>query len=346
MEKKFKSPRGGMIVFLSLALTALWLIAVFGTYEDSQREKYEVRITPGAVSYGTHSMAVMPAMVSPTHRSSVPMVSGGAVRSYAHYGHATMPKASASSGYRMHTTSSATVKTIGSGSGGGAGTGIASGSSSSSRGITYGGGSVSMPVLAVNSSILTTSSISAAETSAPRAIRPRRIKPTGTGEDGEWRYGGNNPEDPSDWWYYDDYAGDDGDWVQVSAGNTRPANDGTGNQWLYTGSTWVLVDDNGNPVNPQPLGATPWLMMMLLACAYACYKYYCIIRNNYIYYEKSNVFDLLLPNGGIYALRPKRRAYLLPRYPYGEKSGSGVHLHRHFCFRLFAERGMVLGNDF
>lgn len=261
MEKKFKSPRGGMIVFLSLALTALWLIAVFGTYEDSQREKYEVRITPGAVSYGTHSSVTMPAMVSPTHRSSVPMVSGGAVRSYAHYGHATMPKASASSGYRMHTTSSAKVKTIGSGSGGGAGTGIASGSSSSSRGITYGGGSVVMPTLAVaSSSFASSSSLSEAATSssARYGIGQRRMPSADDGEEGDWE------EDTDGWWFKDE----DG-WREPYIGETR-IDPVLGYSVTWTGSTWVKSSEYDPGV---PLGATPWLLMMLLACAYACYKF-------------------------------------------------------------------------
>lgn len=272
MEKKFKSPRGGMIVFLCVVVTALWLTAVYGTYEDNQREKYEVRIKPGAVSYGTHSSVTMPAMVSPTHRSSVPMVSGSAVRSYAHSGHAAMPSAGVSSGYRMHATSSAMVKTIGSGSGSGAGMGTASGTSSSSRGITYGGGSVSMPTLAVvSSSFASSSSLSEAATSSPTryGIGPRRAKPTDPGTDGEWS---DNGEGDGDWYYYDDWAGE---WVAPSDGDTR--SDGSGKVYKYVGTypsgLWVLIKDQGDPVNPQPIGATPWLMMLLLACAYAFYKY-------------------------------------------------------------------------
>lgn len=265
MEKKFKSPRGGMIVFLCVVVTALWLTAVYGTYEDSQREKYEVRIKPGAVSHGTHSSVTMPAMVSPTHRSSMPMVSGSAVRSYAHHGHAAMPSAGVSSGYRMHATSSASVKTIGSGSGSGAGMGTASGTSSSSRGITYGGGSVSMPTLAVNSSLLATSSISAIETTIPRAVGPRKVHSDGFGGyEGDWSgeylegYGYWNAAD-EEWEETNEFEGA----IKYEGGKT----------YQYQGGSWVLISDQGDPTNPQPLGATPWLMMLLFACAYALYKY-------------------------------------------------------------------------
>lgn len=259
---------------LCVALTALWLTAVYGTYEESKREKYDVHITPGAVSYGTHSTATVPVVMTTTHHtSSVPMVSGNAVRSYAHYGHASAPVGT-SSGKGLYTTSSASVKHIGSGGGASGGVSSLSGNQgNSSRGIRYGGGavaSVAMPVLAVNSSMLA-APVAAAEPSMPRAIGPRRVKPEGDGEDMEWRYGGDDPENPSDWWQYDEY---EEDWIQVTEGDMRPANDGTGNFYKYSGGAWVYVDDHGNPIAPQPLGATPWLMMMLLACAYVLKLHY------------------------------------------------------------------------
>lgn len=277
MKKRFNTPRGGMVAALCAALTALWLTAVYGTYEENKREKYDVHITPGAVSYGTHSSATVPVVMTTTrYTSSVPMVSGNAVRSYAHYGHASMPS-STSSGKGLYATSSATVHTVGSGGGASGGGAAASSGASSSRGIRYGGGSVAsvaMPVLAVNSSMMA-APVLATEPSMPRAIGPRRSKPSGTG-DGSWQYGGDDPENPSDWWYYDDY---EEDWIQVTNGDMRPANDGTGNFWKYSGGAWTYVDDQGNPINPQPLGATPWLLIALLACAYALYKYYTQVYN-------------------------------------------------------------------
>lgn len=277
MKKRFNTPRGGMVAALCAALIALWLTAVYGTYEENKREKYDVHITPGAVSYGTHSSATVPVVMTTTrHTSSVPMVSGNTVRSYAHYGHASMPS-TASSGKGLYATSSATVHTVGSGGGASGGGAAASSGASSSRGIRYGGGSVAsvaMPVLAVNNSMMA-APVVATEPSMPRAIGPRRVKPTEDGEDEEWRYGGNPGNDPADWWYYDGYEG----WLQAEEGDMRPANDGTGNFWKYSGGAWTYVDDHGNPIAPQPLGATPWLLMALLACAYALYKYYTRVYN-------------------------------------------------------------------
>ncbi len=265
MKKRFNTPRGGMVAALCAALIALWLTAVYGTYEENKREKYDVHITPGAVSYGTHSSAIVPVVMTTTrHTSSVPMVSGNAVRSYAHYGHASMPSAGGASGYRMHTTSSATVKTIGSGSGGGAGMGTASGASSSSRGIRYGGGavaSVAMPVLAVNSSMMA-APVLATEPSMPRAIGPRRVKDNGDGE-----YDGEYNSSTGKWWSDEEEGWVDGPFegcVKYEGGVL----------YTYQGGNWVKVENQTDPTNPQPLGAAPWLLMMLLACAYALYKYY------------------------------------------------------------------------
>lgn len=263
-----------MIVALGVLIAAIWMLALYDTIQEEHEKRYNVTVRPGAVSYGTHSTASVPPLALPMQRSSAPMISGGMVRSYAHHGHATMPSAGVSSGYRMHATSSASVKTIGSGSGSGAGMGTASGTSSTSRGITYSGGSVSMPVLAVaSSSFASSSSLSEATTSssARYGIGPRRARPTGSGTDGEWS---DNGEGDGDWYYYDDWTGD---WIEPWEGATRPAEGG--NYWKYTDGAWVLVNDQGDPVNPQPLGATPWLLMILLTCVYALGK-------NYVSYSK------------------------------------------------------------
>ena len=265
MERKFRTPRGGMIVALCVALTALWLVAVYGTYEESKREKYDVHITPGAVSYGTHSTAIVPIVTTSAHRTSaVPMVSGSTVRNYAHYGHASAPVGT-SSGKGLYTTSSASVKHIGSGGGASGGGMMTSTGASSSRGISYGSASISMPTLALSSSMWT-SSVSAAEASTPRAIGPRRAKPTSPGYDGQWS---DNGAGDGDWYRYDEY---EGKWCDPEEGDTRDA--GGGNYWKYTGGAWILVDDHGNPIAPSPVGPTPWLLLMLLACAYALRKLY------------------------------------------------------------------------
>lgn len=265
MKKNFNDPRGGLIIALGVLLAALWLVIAFGAYEELKREKYEVRVKPGAVTYGTHSTTTIPMSSVSTHRSAVPMISGGAIRHYAHYGHATMPSATSGSGYRLHTTSSATVHTIGSGGGGG-GIGGASSSSSSSRGISYSGVSVSLPTLAMATSTYATSRstfTSSDETLASASSSTRKVrkaKPSSPGEDGEWQYGGGGD---SDWWWYDEY---EGDWIPVTERDTRPA--GGGNYYEYIDGAWVLVDDHGNPIQPQPLGDAPWHWMLLLMAVY------------------------------------------------------------------------------
>lgn len=266
MNRNVQTPKSrAVLVGLCAAVLFLWTVAVYVTYQDTKMARYNVSIKPGAVNYGTHSTATMPPVMRTSYRHSTPMISGDAVRAYAHTGHATMPMASygSSSGFRIHTTSSATVHSIGGGGSTGGGM-MSSSGGSSSRGIRYSGGSVSMPTLAMNSSMLSTRA-SAAEASAAIAAGPRRVKPTGSGEDGEWSDGG-----AGDWWYCDE-----GEWIAPWIGATRP--NGDGNFWVWNGTSWTLVDDQGDPVAPgAPIGATPWVLMILLACAYALRKqYYC-----------------------------------------------------------------------
>ena len=256
---------------LCVAITAVWLVALCGAYEENQREKYDVHITPGAVTYGTHSTATAPAvMTAARHTGGVPMVSGNAVRNYARYGHASMPSAT-SSGKGLYATSSATVHTVGSGGGAGGGGIASSAGASSSRGIRYGGGSVSIPTLA----LATPMTYSRARTTTALAeetyygIGPRRI-PAGDGAyNGEWKQDGSG-----DWFMWDE-----GEWVEPSSGDKR-IDGATTYEWQYKDGIWQWVKISG-PVEPgeTPLGATPWLLMLLLACAYALYKYYTQVYN-------------------------------------------------------------------
>lgn len=258
----------GITVFACVVLIALCSAAMAENEDIYTGVQYNVQVKPGRVTYGTHSTVSVPSLSMPAHHSQAPLISGGAVRSYAHYGHSSMPSRSASaSGKGLYTTSSATLHTVGSGGGGGGGmSSYSGGQGSSSRGISYSGGgsglSMSMPTLAVNSSLLATSSVSAAEASAPRAIGPRRAKPTDSGEDGDWQNGGDG-----DWWYYDDWAGE---WIEPWEGATRSAEGG--NYWKYTDGAWVLVNDQGDPVNPQPLGDAPWVWIAVLAAGYCAVR--------------------------------------------------------------------------
>lgn len=259
-----------MIVTLGVLIAAIWMLALYDTIQEEHEKRYNVTVRPGAVSYGTHSTASVPPLALPMQRSSAPMISGSAVRSYAHHGHATMPSAGVSSGYRIHATSSATVHTIGSGGGSGAGMGTASGTSSTSRGITYSGGSVSMPVLAVASSSFASSSSSFEATTSSSArygMGPRRA-PGHTGSVGDKETDGDGE------WYWDP---DDEEWIQVGPGT------GIGTLWYdgsdkkrWNGTEWEIV---GHVTEPTPLGDAPWHWMLLLTCVYALGK-------NYVSYSK------------------------------------------------------------
>ena len=280
MKRQFNDPRGGLLIALGVLLAALWGIIAFGAYEESKRAKYDVSVRPGAVTYGTHSTATIPTMSVSTHRSSVPMISGGAVRSYAHYGHATMPKASGTSSYRLHTTSSATVHSIGGGgSTGGGGSYSGGGSSYASSRINYSRGSVSMPSLAMATPSRSSSSLSgltsAVASDASSLVQPtttmetttfaspmrrggiRKATPDpGEGDEGDWFDG-----DEDGWWY----RGENG-WVKVKEGDTRfdPIKDCT---VVWNGSAWVPLSEY-QPTVPTPLGDAPWHWMLLLAIGY------------------------------------------------------------------------------
>ena len=248
----------GMLIFLGVVLAALWLVAAYGFYKESERAKYDVSVSPGAVTYGTHSTALMPMAVSPL-KHVLPMISGGEIRSFARHGHATMSVSGGSGS--MHTTSSAKVKSIGSGGSGSSGMMTSSGNSrSSQRGIIYSGASASVPVLA-----MTTSSqpSSASANTVRHGINPRRM-PGVTGDEEE----GDMASDSEGTWRWDGEQ-----WVLIST-STIPI--GTtkiegGKTYRWNGTKWEDVTDQTDP--GLPVGPMPWLLMVLLACAYAFCKY-------------------------------------------------------------------------
>lgn len=266
---KFK-PRTGAVVLLCIAVVALWLTAVYGTFEDNRREKYNVVIKPGEVTYGTHSSAVVPMTVTPTRPTTgVPMVSAGAVRSYAHSGHATMPTTSTTK--TIHTTSSATVKTIGSGgaTGGGMMTGGSS-STNSQRGIVYGSPTISMPALAMASTQSSTFGVQSSEaaTLQYRSIGRRRA-PGITGDEEE----GDIQQDGGKWWWWDGEG-----WVEISEDNLPVGTTKIegGRTYRWNGSGWDDITDQGDP--GLPVGATPWLFMLVLGALYLVWKKLIIIN--------------------------------------------------------------------
>ena len=248
-----------MILALGAIIVAIWMLAIYGTIQEEHEKRYDVTVRPGAVSYGTHSFATMPMVSALTRHTAAPMISGSAVRSYAHYGHASYAH-NPSPVTAIYTTSSATVHTIGSG---GASGGLFSSpagdrGASSSRGIAYGGGSVAMPALVVNSSLLATSSVSAAEAPSPHTIGPRKIKDNGDGEyQGEPNGFGK---------YWDEEEG----WVDLFVGAIKIEDGKVYQCTSISPETWTYVRDQADP--GVPLGDTPLLWMFLLALGYGIAK--------------------------------------------------------------------------
>lgn len=246
----------GMLIFLGVVLAALWLVAAYGFYKESERAKYDVSVSPGAVTYGTHSTALMPMTVSPM-KHVLPMISGGEIRSYARHGHATMSVSGGSGS--MHTTSSAKVKSIGSGGSGSSGMMTSSGNSrSSQRGIIYSGASASVPVLA-----MTTSSqpSSASATTVRHGINPRRMPSSPGTEEGDIQQEGGK------WWWWDNEQ-----WIEISeaslpVGTTKIEG---GKTYRWNGTEWEEVTNQTDP--GLPVGPMPWLLMVLLAAGYAGYR--------------------------------------------------------------------------
>ncbi len=117
-------------------------------------------------------------------------------------------------------------------------------------------------ITAANNTLTTSSILADAETPAsPRMLGLRRAKPGDPGYDGEWR---NESGEDTDWWYYDDWAGD---WIAAQKGDLRPKGDG--NFYRYEGNgKWTLVNDQGDPVG-TPIGDIPWLMLLIALIAYS-----------------------------------------------------------------------------
>ena len=256
MRKNLDTSRAGMIVCLGVLLGALLLLIAFGTYHEAQRQKYIVSVHPGSVNYGTHSTAVVPMVSVPTHRSSVPMISGNTVRSYAYSGHATMPgTSSGNSNFKLHTISSATLHSIGGGGSGGGG-GTSGGSTGSSKGISY-SGSFAVPTLALAAPSL--ASASPLEATPRMGMRPRRAP----GYDGT--YEGEQGEDSGKYWIWDGE-----EWIvagEIPFGTTKIEG---GITYRWNGSAWEVVGDQLEP--GVPIGDAPWILFLFLLMVYVLFK--------------------------------------------------------------------------
>lgn len=254
----YSNSRSKLALLLGAVAIMLLIQGVVHLYREVETYGAERHYTTAHVTYGTQSKATaMPPMVqSPSLRHTavaVPMASSRTSYTVRH-------TPSASSSMKIYTTSSAQVRSIGSGGGGsGAGGGIATtnGVGSSRRGMTYSGASVAMPTLA-----LATPSLAATPSAQGynSGVNGPRRKPDYDGDD-------DNPtwvEDTDGWWYWDE-----GEWVAAQEGDTKIEN---GVAYVYKGGQWVEINDQADPTIPQPIGATPWLFMAVLAVGYICWK--------------------------------------------------------------------------
>lgn len=257
-------PRIQGLRVLCLGIAAVWLVATLGLYKEGKREKYDDRVKPGAVIYGTHSAPVLPTVSVSTRQSSIPMISGNEVRSYAHSGHAATSSMNAGGDFRLYTTSSATART-GGGGGGIAGGGSSSSSTSSSfAGTSYSGGFAAISTLSsafgqstgMANPVVTASELAAV--SSRMNIGPRRVIDNGDGTyTGEYHGEYNDATGL----YWDE---DEEDWVAYRPVGTTKEEGGFVYEW--NGSAWVLkgqVEDLGTPI-----GSTPWLLLLLLLLVY------------------------------------------------------------------------------
>ena len=271
-----RPPRKGVIVFASFVFAALFIIAFIISYEQRTDLAHSVHLSPISANYGMVSTVRSSSLAVPMH-STAPLLSSGTIHAYAYSGHATMPSTGSSSGFRIHTLSSATMHSYGSSGGGGGGGAVSGGSSSSpsSQTIRYNGVSVSMPSLAMTSTsrtnrIISSSAVLATETGND-SHRPGQIKRVHS--DGFGGYEGDYNGEPYEgqWW---NSALEE--WVEDPFNGAKKIDGGL--TYEYRDGEWVLVGNQADPTN-VPLGTTPWLLMILLTCVYALGK-------NYVAYSK------------------------------------------------------------
>ena len=262
-----RHPRSGTLIALGISLALIWVLSIYGLI-DSGDEDIKITKTnykPAFVSYGTHSTATAPivSMSSLQRETSVPMLSGGTIRHMAYFGHSNHSSVHGSSGYRLHTTSSATVHSIGSGGGGGGLMSGGSSTSSSSSRIAYSGGSfsLSMPTLAMNTASTALAQNKEVTSDGDLLSKGRNRMPSNPGT-----YEGETATDSEGHWRWDGE-----DWIKESdltPGETMI--DEYGKTWRWNGSSWELVSDQQDP--GMPVGSMPWIAMGLMALVYALYR--------------------------------------------------------------------------
>lgn len=264
MKNEIRNPRNRVAIAVICALIGIWAFAIITSYRDTKQDIYAPSAQLKPIGNApVRSIAPSSGNATP-FSSTAPMISGGAVRRYAYYGHSSMSatsgmnNTSVSGGYKVYTTSSATYHSYGASGGSGGGMYASTGKkTSSSPGASYGGVSVSMPTIAMSNSRLTKSSSDITQTRLAAPGR-RRILENGDGE-----YDGEYNESTRKWWNVDAE-----DWL------TNPWEGVTkiegGLTYRYDGSDWVPVENQSNP--DSPIGDVPWILLLLLMVVYVVVK--------------------------------------------------------------------------
>lgn len=266
-EGKIRGLRIGIIALLSVVAAAIWVAAVYVTYQDRKRLRLEESIVhPGMVNYGSSYAASKVAIVPREGKKNAPVISGDEVRQYAHSGHGLAYGEEAQN--PIYLQSSARVHDIGSG-GYVAVSENGTTSRSSSRGIAYANTAVMMPLPPKGSLSLATT---ADQREHARGVNARKAMPGYKGEDGDWINGG-----AGDWWYYDEDH-----WRNPLDGETR-FDPTLSYVVVWNGAEWVKQTEYDPGL---PVGDVPWMYVLFL-CGIICI----IKKNNVLLQPNSKRYE-------------------------------------------------------
>lgn len=281
--------RLGLLRNIVILLTFIWFPIVSSASVESPFVKYEVNVKPRTTSYSTHSAAVMPSNHFISPRGSMPMVSGNGVcaypmlrssrvHGYAYQEHALMPTTAIGPSYRLRTTSSVAVHSIGLG-GSSIGTG-ANRNTSSSHDVSYSGRTVAMPSLsmtphahysgsAASPSLLSTETyaFTTSATASQRRFGSRRAPGYAGTEEGD------EAEDGGKYWYWDGE-----EWIDIGDVPVGTIKIEGGVTYRWNGSSWEVVGDQKDP--GIPVGDTPWLWMLFCVLVFYLVKSVSTTRKN------------------------------------------------------------------
>lgn len=258
-----------VIVLLSLVSAAIWVAAVYVTYQDRKRLRMEESIVhPGMVNYASNNTQSRVVQLPRIEHNNTPVISGDEVRQYARTGHGGMSEEQSLK--PMYEQSSARVRDMGPGGVVSPSGNETSTSSSSSRGIIYANTAVAMPFPNRGSSLIARVSDHSEHTRA--GVSTRKAMPGYKGEDGDWINGGEG-----DWWYYDEDH-----WRNPLSGETR-FDPTLSYVVVWNGAEWVKQTEYDPGL---PVGDVPWMYVLFL-CGIICI----IKKNNVLLQPNSKRYE-------------------------------------------------------